>query len=62
MMEEWCKLGIRVCYCRRKEEYVDPFGEVLDSIAEGSGEFRVPSMENMNALKNEVMRYDKEHK
>ena len=62
MMEEWCKLGIRVCYCRRKEEYVEPFGEVLESIAEGGVEFRVPSVENMNALKKEVIRYDKEHK
>lgn len=62
MMEEWYKLGIRVCYCHRQEEYVDPFGKVLEAIAKDGGEFRVPSTDNMNELKNEVMRYDKEHK
>ena len=62
MMEEWCKMGVLVCYCHKQDEYVDTFENLLEAITKIDGEFRVPGTEKMNALKKEIMRYDKEHK
>ena len=59
MLEEWCRIGIRVCYCHRQDEYLSTFEDVLESMAGNGEEFRVPSTEKMNELKKEIMRYEK---
>ncbi|MBR4253669.1 MAG: hypothetical protein IKQ16_01115 [Lentisphaeria bacterium] len=59
MMEEWCRMGIRVCYCHRQDEYLNAFEDFLASMAKDGGEFRVPGKDNMNALIEEIMRYEK---
>lgn len=62
MAKKWDQLGMHVCYCHRTEKYADTFEHFLESAAKTSGEFRIPCAENMNALKNEVIRYEKENK
>jgi hypothetical protein len=61
MAETWDKMGVRVCYCFREEDGLEPFFNFLENAAENSTECRVPGEEEMKALKNELMKYDKEN-
>ena len=60
--EEWKRLGMHVCYCRRTEPYADTFERFLESAAKNGGDFCVPGAESMNELKRVISDTKKEKK